>query len=195
VSIKDDVDFVKQELTTDEKMLEGALKFETFIAKHKIKLAALVVAIVLFFGIKSVNSALNQMKIEDANIALVALESGVTGDEKEELLSDLKNSPALYALYQFKLAVENNDTKTLEMLSHTPNSVLADSSRYALSSIQKQSVDSDLYKEMALLNQAYLLIQEGEMTQAREKLSLIADDSTLSQFAKLMMHATLKGTK
>ncbi|MDQ7085513.1 MAG: hypothetical protein Q9M36_11560 [Sulfurovum sp.] len=49
MSIKDDVNYVKKSLSSDEKVLESAFKLETLYRKHKVKLWGLAIALVVFF--------------------------------------------------------------------------------------------------------------------------------------------------
>ena len=70
--------------------------------------------------------------------------------------------------------------------------VIADASKYTAAVLSKQSADSKLYKEMTLLQEAYLAIQSGEMKKAKEKLEMIDARSPITPLAQLLKHSTLK---
>jgi len=88
--------------------------------------------------------------------------------------------------------VKKQDIKALNTLAGSSNEVIADSSKYIAATLEKKSSDSKLYKEMALLEEAYLAIKAGDVKSARSKLELIDERSSLSMLAQLLKHSTLK---
>jgi hypothetical protein len=70
--------------------------------------------------------------------------------------------------------------------------VIADSSKYVAATLENKSSDSKLYKELALLNDAYLAIKAGDVKSAKTKLELIDERSSFSMLASLLKHSTLK---
>jgi hypothetical protein len=190
VSIKDDVKYVKTELSSDEKVLESAFKLETFYKKYKFLIWGTVGAVLLYFVVTTGMEALRQSKLESANQAFLTLQSK-PGDAKAlEILKE--NNPALYEIYTFSVAAHKEDVKTLSTLSGSNNTVLADMSKYSVGAIDKKPVDSKLYTEFAYLEEAYVLIKNGEVQKAKAKLELIDRRSQLATFAKLLEHSTLK---
>jgi len=61
-----------------------------------------------------------------------------------------------------------------------------------LAALENKSSDSKLYKEMALLEEAYLAIKAGDTKSAKAKLELINERSSLAMLASLLKHSTLK---
>ena len=190
MSIKDDVKYVKTELSGDEKVLESAFKLETLYNKHKFKLWGIIAALVLYFGGQAVMTAMHEAKLVKANEAFLALQS--KNDDATAINVLKENNPALFELYSYAQAVKNKDIKTLESLSQSSNSVVADSSKYTAGVLNKKPVDSKLYKGMALLEEAYMAIEAGKTDLAKEKLELIDERSPVGVIASFLKHSTIK---
>jgi len=69
LSIKDNIQEVKRELSADEQMLASAFKVEKFYKKHKIKIISLLVASILTFGGVKLSQYIEYSKLERANRA------------------------------------------------------------------------------------------------------------------------------
>ncbi|SFV90235.1 hypothetical protein MNB_SV-4-1073 [hydrothermal vent metagenome] len=190
VSIKDDVNYVKTELSSDEKILESAFKLETFYKKYKLPIIGTIGAILLYVVVSMGMDAVKQSKLEAANQALLTLQQ--RPDDASALTILKEKNPALYELYTFSTAAKKQDLKQLSVLENSKNGVIADMSRYSVGAIEKKPVDSMYYKELAYLEEAYVAIKAGNITKAKEKLALIDEHSSLSMLAKLLEHATLK---
>jgi len=190
VSIKDDVNYVKTELSGDEKVLESAFKLESLYRKHKVKIWGVVGAIVLFFGVQAGMNIVHDAKLEKANEAFLTLQ---TNSEDADALKVLKeNNPTLLELYSYAQAVKKQDIKALESLSTSSNAVISDASAYTAAVLNKKPVDSKLYKEMALFTDAYLAIGSGDTKVAKEKLDLIDERSSLAVVSGFLKHFIAK---
>lgn len=190
MSIKDDVKYVKSELSGDEKVLESAFKLETLYKKYKVLVWGAAVVIPLFFIGQTVMDGMKQAKLEDANTAFLSLQKDPKNSAALETLK--KKNPALFELYTFSQAAASQDAQALKSLTSSKNTVIADASKYTAAAIEKQSVDSKLYKELALLDDAYLAIQSGDTKSAKAKLELIDERSSLQMLAQLLEHSMLK---
>jgi len=191
VSIKDDVKYVKTELSGDEKVLESVFKLESLYKKYKIVIWGVVGAALLFFVVTTGLSAVRQSKLETANQALLTLQNNPNDTEALSVLKE--NNPALHEVYIFSQAAKSKDIKRLADISESKNDIIADMSRYTVGAIEKKPVDSKLYTELVYLEEAYIKIKAGDMQEAKSKLALIDGDSSLSMLAKLLEHSTIKG--
>jgi len=190
VSIKDDVNYVKKELSGDEKVLESAFKLETLYRKHKLKIWGAVIAVILFFGGTAAMDAMHEAKLVKANEAFLTLQ---TNSEDANALKVLKEeNPALFELYSYATAVKKQDLAALESLAKSSNSVIADASAYTAGVLNKKPVDSKLYREMALFEEAYVAIGTGDMQTAKDKLELIDERSPLGVITSFLKHSTIK---
>ncbi len=190
VSIKDDVNYVKKELSGDEKVLESAFKLESLYKKYKFYLWGVAAALILFFGGQAVMDTMHQAKLEKANEAFLTLQS--KSDDANALKVLKENNPALLELYTYAQAVQQEDVKALEALSSSKNNVIADASGYTASVLNKKPKDSKLYKEMVLFEEAYLAIVAGDIKTAQNKLELIGDRSSLAVITEFLKHSTIK---
>jgi hypothetical protein len=190
VSIKDDVNYVKTELSGDEKVLESAFKLESLYKKYKMVIWGAVGAAVLFFAVTTGMEVLKQSRLEAANQAFLTLQQ--KADDAKALAILKENNPALYELYILSQAVKKQDVKALESLSRSKSDIISDMSRYSAAVIEKKPVDSKLYKEMAYLEEAYVAIKSGDIVQAKNKLELIDERSSLAKLAKLLEHSIIK---
>ena len=190
MSITDDVKYVKKELSGDEKVLESAFKLETLYKKYKFVIWGAAAAILFFFIAQAVMTGMKESKLEDANSAFLALQ------EKPDDASALKTleakNPALFELYSFSKAVKAKDVKALEALSSNKNEIIADASRYTAAALENKPVDSKLYNDLALFDEAYLAIKAGDTKTAKAKLELIDDRTSLQMFTKLLEHSMIK---
>ena len=190
MSIQDDVKFVKKELSGDEKILESAFKIEELYKKYKFVIWGVVVALILVFAGKTGMDAMHEAKLADANKAFLTLQT--KADDTEALQTLKTKNPALFELFSYAQAVKNKDVKALSGLAGSSNAVIADSSKYVAATLENKSSDSKLYKEMALLEEAYLAIKAGDTKSAKAKLELIDERSSFSMLASLLKHSTLK---
>jgi len=190
VGIKDDVNYVKKELSGDEKILESAFKIEELYKKYKFVIWGVSAAIILGFLGKTGMDAMHEAKLADANKAFLTLQT--KADDTEALQTLKAKNPALFELFSYAQAVKNKDIKALNSLVGSSNAVIADSSKYVVATLDNKSSDSKLYKEMALLQEAYLAIKAGDIKSAKAKLELIDERSSLATLASLLNHSTIK---
>ena len=190
MSIKDDVNYVKKELSGDEKVLESAFKLETLYKKHKFKIWGVAAALVIFFGGKAIQESMHEAQLKTANEAFLVLQQNPTDKASFKILEE--NNPALLELFFYAQAVKNQDAKTLKTLSSSKNEIIADASTYTAGVLNKKPVDSILYKEMALFEEAYLAIGAGDAKTAKEKLELIDERSPLAVITGFLKHSIIK---
>lgn len=185
-----DIADVKKELSGDEKVLENVFKLETLYKKHKFKIWSVAAALILYFGGQSVMTAMHEAKLATANEAFLTLQSN---SEDVEALKVLKeNNPALFELYSYAQASKKQDIQALESLSGSNNEVISDASKYTAAVLNKKPVDSKLYKELALFQEAYLAIVAGDKKSAKEKLELIDERSPLAVITGFLKHSIIK---
>ena len=147
-------------------------------------------AIILGFLGKTGMDAMHEAKLADANKAFLTLQT--KADDTEALQTLKAKNPALFELFSYAQAVKTQDIKVLNSLVGSKNEVIADSSKYVVATLDNKSSDSKLYKEMALLQEAYLAIKAGDTKSAKEKIELIDERSSLATLASLLNHSTIK---
>jgi len=191
LNIQDGINEAKKEFSSDEQMLASAFKLEKLYKKHKIKIYTVIAAAVLFFGGKAVMGMIEEHRLSVANEAYLTLQKDANN---QEALATLKaKNPELFELYSYKQAVEKKDTEALKRLSSSKNSIIADVAGYHLAVINGERVESSLYADMAMLDNAYLSIKEGNIQEARDELSGVNEQSPVYSVAQLVKHYTIKG--
>ncbi|BAK74496.1 MAG: hypothetical protein AB7S49_03545 [Arcobacter sp.] len=190
MSIKEDVNYVKNELSSEEKFLENFVKGERFFKKYKTLIFGFIVIIIIGSIGTIIKKNIDEANKFDANIALNKfLESGdekalTTLKDKNEELYEVAlylqakkenksveiNIPLLKELLKFQIATTNNDQKELDNLS----------------------LQNDfLLKEFAIFNKALLLVNEGKFEEAKTTLKQIPQTSKAFELANLLNHYLL----
>ena len=193
MSIKDELNYVKEELSSDEKLLENAFKLERLYKKHKIKIWAVVAVVVLGFGAKVAISSYQEHKLMKANDALLKL---MNRPDDKSALNELKDyNPKLYNLYLYSTSVDKKDNKALQSLSKNEDFLLSDLSRYHLNVLSSKAGDSKYYSDLSALEKAYIALKNGKKSEAKAILSMISENSTVAGIAKYLKHYTLTDGK
>jgi hypothetical protein len=135
-------------------------------------------------------TAMEEARLADANSAFLTLQQN---PEDAAALATLKEkNPALFELYSYAQAAKSGDQNALSTMTNSQNEVIADASKYTAAVLSKQSAESTLYKEMTLLQEAYLAIQSGDMKKAKDQLEMIDPRSPVAALAQLLKHSTIK---
>jgi len=191
LSIQETINEAKKELNNDEQMLASAFKLEKFYKKHKIKIFSVVAIAALYFGGTAVMNNIAEQKLVAANSAYLTLKND---PKNEAALTELKtNNPKLFELYSYQEAIKAKDQATLKRLSSSTDEIIADLSNYHLAILEGKPAESQLYGDIALVNNAYLLIKEGKVTEAKEELELIPEESPVYNISKMIKHYSVKG--
>lgn len=191
MSLKQNVDFIKEEMNNDEKMLEGLIRFESWFKRYKTTFIALtIIILVLIFGYMGNNYYQETKQQEISSLYKKALE----GDENALLA--LQNSKSkLYDLYLFQEALKTNDEKTLKTLESSKDSIIAQFSKLQNASLSQNlnALDSKESGDFGYLQAAFLEIQAGKTQEAKVILSKIQNDSPVRDFANALEHLSIQG--
>lgn len=190
MSIKEDVNYVKNELSNEEKFLENFVKGERFFKKYKTLIIAVVVILIIGLIGFTVKKSIDNSNKHDANIALSQfLENG---DEKA--LETLKNkNEKLYEVALFLQAKKDNKIASIELplLKELVKFQTATASNN-IEELNSLSMQNDfLLKEFALFNKALILVNQGKYEEAKKELSQISQTSKAYELATLLNHYLL----
>ena len=191
MSIKENVDYVKTELSSEEKFLENFVKGERFFKKYKTLIFAFIaITIVAIIAIFIKNNIDESNKLE-ANIAFNRV---LENSNNSEALAVLKEkNPKLYDVALFLEA--KKEAKSIDI--NVP--LLKELSKYQaalnnknISELDNLSIQNDfLLKEFAIFNKALFLTNEGKFDEAKKTLALIPQTSKAFELAKLLNHYLL----
>ncbi|MCT7648792.1 tetratricopeptide repeat protein [Aliarcobacter butzleri] len=190
MSLKEDVGYIKNELSSEEKFIENFVKGERFFKKYKTLIIAVVVILIIGLIGFTVKKSMDNSNKHDANIALSQfLENG---DEKA--LETLKNkNEKLYEVALFLQAKKDNKIASIELplLKELVKFQTATASNN-IEELNSLSMQNDfLLKEFALLNKALILVNEGKYEEAKKELSQISQTSKAYELATLLNHYLL----
>lgn len=191
MSIKENVDYIKEELSSQERFLENFVKGERFFKKYKILIFAFI-AIVILGGIGLViKNNIDESNKLKANIAFnKVLENSTDALALEELKNTNKK---LYEVALFLQAKKENKPVDIDL------PLLKELSKYQMAltnnnvdELTNLSMQNDfLLKEFAIFNKALLLSNEGKYDDAKAALQLIPSTSKAFELANLLNHYLL----
>ncbi len=198
MSLKENVDFIKEELTSEEKFFEKAVVTERFIKKYKKSIIALVSLIVVVALGDVAYKIKEQKRIEEANAELAVLTKNPTDLQAQNRLKEL--SPKLFSVWSFAQAVTTNDTKKLNELKNSKLPVINDLAAYEVavrSGDQKELADYELrqqaiYKDLAIVDSAVIYMNKKQTKKAKDQLVMIGENSPLYGVAVVLNHYGVK---
>lgn len=195
LSLKDNINMVKEELNSEEKFFEKAVMTEKFIKKYKNIMIGSVVAVVVVVAANIVYNANESSKIAAANEALSTLQKD---PGNSAALNELKMlSPNLHDVWVFSQAVANRDIEAMESLKKSKALIVGDMVAYELSadasSLEDYASKQDaIFRDLALVQAAVMLLNENKIQEARDKLSKVPKESSLAKVTEALMHYGIK---
>ncbi len=191
MGLKENIQAVQEEISTEEQFLEGMIKGERFFKRNKKYIIVGLSIVVLGVAGYAINDLLSQQRLKAANAAYQTL---MTNANDQNALTTLQQkNPKLYTMFLFEQALSKNDLEALKTVaaSKDNNPILADIAGYQLAQLDTNSTHeakSELLKNMVLLQEGYQLLQDNKIEEARLKLAQIDANSPLKQVAKNLEH-------
>ncbi|MFZ3053961.1 MAG: hypothetical protein WA099_11190 [Sulfuricurvum sp.] len=198
MNLKENMQALKEELSSEEKFFESAVKTERFVKKYKKPMIASVIVLLLGLGGSVTYQIINDAKVERANTALNTL---LMNPMDQNALKELSSQGgSLYELYSLSKALRDNDLKTLQTLKGAKSFEVADIASYesAVLSKDEKALDAyskkqgSMYQELAVIELAVLSIQKGDSKAAHISLALIKEDSAVYPLAQMLSHYGVK---
>jgi hypothetical protein len=194
LSLKENVELVKEELSSEEKFFEKAVVTEKFLKKYKKSIIAGVTVVILVAVANLVYDMQEKNRIENANAQLAILMKNPNDTQAQEKLK--KESAKLYELWSFSKALTSNDTQKLAQIKKKPLPVVSDVAAYEVAQSQQKQEELEsysmrqnaLYKDLAILQSALIYLQNNEIKKAKEKLALIDEKSSVKNVAQALEH-------
>lgn len=193
LSLKENIEAVKKELSAEEQFLESIVKAEGFWKKYKKLLIALAVLVVVAALGMALYNTIKEQSLKASNEAYSMLQKNPTDKEALETLKS--KNPKLYQLFLFSNEMKSADVAKLEALSsQISDPILKDLLSYQKASLSGKGLSSyamkqdALLKEFASLQEAYNLFKEGKSKEAKTLLAQIPESSQLQQIAQSFKH-------
>lgn len=193
MGIKENVNAIKEELSTEEQFLESVIKAEGFFKKYKILIIATIAAVIIAAIAYSVYQSMKHNNLVSANEAYNTL---MQDPSDTTAISTLQSkNPNLYMLFLFGQEMkkgENADMASLQNVIKDP--LLTDMMTYQQATLTQKGLASytegqdALLKEFAVIEEAYLLTQADKKEEAKNLLSQIGEDSPLRPLAQSFLN-------
>lgn len=186
MSLKENVNFVKEELNSEEKFLENFVRVERFFKKYKkVIIASISIAVVLVLGY-GVNNYISETNKKEANIAFNKILKNPNDNAAFETLKSKNEKLAQIVLF---LNNKSNTTKIdIDYLKELDAYQKA-SMQNDLNKISEITMKNDfLLKEYALFNKALLQAKQKDFNAAKETLKIIPKDSKTRELVMLLEH-------
>ncbi|RBQ30800.1 hypothetical protein CRU92_10685 [Arcobacter sp. FW59] len=187
MSIKDDVNYIKNELSNEEKFLESFVKTERFFEKYKNIIFVLVLVLIIGTIGYFIKNGVDKSNLYDANVALNKYLE--TNDKQAlEILKDKNKNLYEIALYLDAKKEQKNSDISLKYLKDILDYQVAviNSNSNELDVLAKKS--DFLLKDYAIFNRALILVNDQKYVEAKELLEQISKDSRASELANLLKH-------
>ncbi|MCR4941546.1 MAG: hypothetical protein K5978_01965 [Campylobacter sp.] len=182
MAIKENIDYIKDELNTQEQFLENMIKGERFIKKYKFIIIAFLLIAIVGGIIYYVNDSINESKIAKSNEIYNHL---ITNPNDTKSIDELqKLSPSLFALYKFRQFQDANDTKSVENLTN----LNIDPILKQIFSAYTQKGNSEILADYNALLKGYEFLKQNKFAEAKAQFAKIPQDSQLINIVKNLQH-------
>lgn len=187
MSLKEDVDYIKKEISAEESFMESFFKLEKFYKKFKMTIiGAVSVMIIAVVGYYASNYLAEQERLE-VNIAFNKLL--VLPDDQSSLALLKEKNQKLYQIIQYsKDSNSNVNVEFLKELSQYSAAIKENNTDKIAQVTQHQTF---LLKDFALFNKAIIEAQSGKYTESKESLKLIPKTSSIAQLSQMLEHFLL----
>ncbi len=192
MSLKENIEAIKEELTVEEKFLESVIKTESFYKKNKKVIISLLLAVLVgVIGSMGYNYMKEQKELKSNELYLSLIQK--TDEAKIKELKSL--NPRLYKLYTMQVALKSGNIKTLKALKNSVSDpILKDLLTYQIASLEKKGLlkyvgsGVPILRDFANLNAAYIELKNGNHQKAEDILGFISPSSATYQMAQGLKH-------
>lgn len=198
MSLKENMDVLKEELSSEEKFFENAIRTERFVKRYQKPLMAGISALVLIVAGAIGYQAYSENKIQRSNEAFNLLLKNPADQAAQTALQN--NNPQLFDVWKLSQAIAHKDPKQLQSLEHSQAFGVSDIALYesavlgkdngALEKYTKQQ--GAFYKDLAILELAVKAIDEGKIDVAHQQVALISEESPVYAIAQSLNHYGVK---
>lgn len=191
MSIKNNFDYIKNEISSDGQLLENTLKLEIFYKKYKYIIWAILV-VVVFGGISyQLYSYYNEKNIQKYSEIYSKLLNDASNTSLQDELK--RGNPKLYDLFMLQQALKDGNINQFMETKDSKSNVVSSIASYHIGSFERdismlKNADKYTIGDLSKLQQAYILINENKINDAKIILGEISKDSNLADFASLLSH-------
>ncbi|HFU76231.1 MAG TPA: hypothetical protein ENK66_08305 [Arcobacter sp.] len=185
MSLKDNVDYIKEELSNEEKFLESSLRVEKFYKKYKYVIFGVIGLVLVYF----IGSAIVDYNAQNTKTkANITYENIINNPQDTQALDELKSlNEKLYQIALYKTNQQNSsvDVIYLKDLQAYKKAVASNDIKALDSLIASQDF---LLKDFALLTKALILIEKQEYAKAKSVIKMVPQESQVAQVVTMLEH-------
>ena len=183
MAIKDDIKDVKERMDSQGQFLENIIKSELFIKKYKKPIVGTFIVVFLAVVVFLVVDYQKEAKFKKANESYNELILNPNDKEAAKPLKSLDKN--LFTLFEFRQALDNNDSKKIDELSNLEDidKLLKDIISYEAG---KQS--GEILSSYSAFMNGYAYLKEGKVEEANKEFIKISPSSGLTQIVKNLRH-------
>lgn len=183
MAIKDDIKDVKERMDSQGQFLENIIKSELFIKKYKKPIVGTFIVVFLAIVVYLVVDYQKEAKFKKANESYSELILNPNDKEAAKKLQSLDKN--LFTLFEFRQALDNNDSKKIDELSNLEgiDKLLKDIISYEAG---KQS--GEILSSYNAFMSGYAYLKEGKVEEANKEFIKISPNSGLTQIVKNLRH-------
>lgn len=183
LAIKDDIKDVKERMDSQGQFLENIIKSELFIKKYKKPIVSTFIVVFLAVVVYLVVDYQKEAKFKKANESYNELILNPNDKEAAKKLKSLDKN--LFALFEFRQALDNNDSKKIDELSNLEDidKLLKDIISYEAG---KQS--GEILSSYSAFMNGYAYLKDGKVEEANKEFIKISPSSGLTQIVKNLRH-------
>lgn len=198
MSLKENIDMIKDELSQEEKFFASAVQTERFVKKYKTPLIGAIVAAVVVVSANALYQVKVDGEVERSNAAYTTLQK--TPADEAAIAQLKEDNPPLFEAWSLQQAMEKQDMEALKKLTTSSSPVISDVATYQLATMEKDAAALNAYalnqnavfKDLAIFNEAVLLIEQGKADEAKARLKLIDEKSSLYKMVTMLQHYGVK---
>jgi len=192
LSLKENIEAIKEELTAEEKFLESVIKTESFYKRNKKLIIGVALAVLVGVVGSMGYNYLQEQKALKANELYLSLLQKPDAKKAEELKSVNYN---LYQLYSMQEALKSADINKLKSIKNElKDPILKDLVSYQIASLEEKglmeyaSKPEAILEDFAKIDAAYLALKDGDREKANMILDNISPTSSFYQIAQSLKH-------
>ncbi len=181
MALKENIQAIKEEISTEEQFLENLIKGERFFKKYKL----VIIGVIALAIVTSVGYSMNEY-FKEKNLILTnkAYENLLKNPKDNDALETLKENKKLYLAYKFLQASKSKNTQELKnLLNSEIDPILKDIAQYDLN-----DDSSELYTNINYLVKGYELLKQNKIKEAKESFNQIPINSNLHQIVTKLNH-------
>lgn len=183
MAIKDDIKDVKERMDSQGQFLENIIKSELFIKKYKKPIVSTFIVVFLAVVVYLVVDYQKEAKFKKANESYNELILNPNDKEAANKLKSLDKN--LFTLFEFRQAMDNNDSKKINELSNLEgiDKLLKDIIKY-----EAGEQSGEILSSYSAFMNGYAYLKDGKVEEANKEFIKISPSSGLTQIVKNLRH-------